>query len=73
MYWEVGFTKRPDSYFTSPQTWNSYSYVSNNPLNLIDPTGEQESVWDYLNPFYIPSTYAPSVPDTSTPAVDRNA
>ncbi len=24
----------------SPQTWNGYSYVSNSPLRLVDPTGE---------------------------------
>jgi len=23
-----------------PQSWNRYSYVRNNPLNLVDPTGE---------------------------------
>ena len=73
MYWEVGLTKRPNQYFNSPQSWNSYSYVINNPLNLVDPTGEQESAWDYLNPFYLPSTYGPSVEDTQTPGVDRNA
>ncbi|HEY2460842.1 MAG TPA: hypothetical protein VGI16_08540 [Candidatus Acidoferrum sp.] len=27
----------------NPQTWNRYSYVLNNPLELVDPTGE---VWD---------------------------
>jgi hypothetical protein len=24
---------------TSPQTWNAYVYVANNPLTLKDPTG----------------------------------
>src|SRR6267378_6888069 len=27
----------------NPQTWNRYSYVLNNPLELVDPTGE---LWD---------------------------
>jgi RHS repeat-associated protein len=25
--------------YLSPQTWNAYSYVANNPLNAVDPTG----------------------------------
>lgn len=41
VFWEVGLTKRPGQYMTSPQEWNSYSYVRNNPINLVDPTGEQ--------------------------------
>jgi RHS repeat-associated protein len=40
VYWEVGLTKRPSQYFTDPQQWNAYSYVRNNPINLVDPTGE---------------------------------
>jgi RHS repeat-associated protein len=30
---------------TNPQSWNMYSYVLNNPLIYIDPSGE-ECVWD---------------------------
>ncbi|HZS71437.1 MAG TPA: RHS repeat-associated core domain-containing protein, partial [Candidatus Acidoferrum sp.] len=28
-----------------PQSWNRYSYVLNNPMNLLDPSG-LECVWD---------------------------
>ena len=38
VFWEVGLTKRPRQYFTDPQSWNTYSYVRNNPINLVDPT-----------------------------------
>ena len=41
VFWEVGLTKRPNNYFASPQNWNSYSYTLNNPINLVDPTGEE--------------------------------
>ncbi len=40
VFWEVSLTKRPSQYFTDPQQWNSYSYVRNNPINMVDPTGE---------------------------------
>ena len=30
----------PDQHPEDPQTWNMYSYVRNNPLNLVDPTGQ---------------------------------
>jgi RHS repeat-associated protein len=53
VYWEVGLTKRPNQYFPDPQQWNSYSYVRNNPINLVDPTGEAaETAWDILNVAY---------------------
>ena len=40
VFWEVVLTKRPGQYFTDPQQWNSYSYVRNNPVNMVDPSGE---------------------------------
>jgi RHS repeat-associated protein len=36
------FTK--DSDLKDPQSWNKYIYVRNNPLNLIDPTGEKAEI-----------------------------
>ncbi|MBP9780002.1 hypothetical protein KBD33_05275, partial [Candidatus Gracilibacteria bacterium] len=38
--WEVSLTKRTGQYFIDPQQWNSYSYVRNNPINMVDPSGE---------------------------------
>ncbi len=53
VYWEVGRTKRPDSYFTDPQSWNTYSYTRNNPVNLVDPTWEVwDTIWDVANMAY---------------------
>jgi RHS repeat-associated protein len=40
VFWEVSLTKRPSQYFIDPQQWNSYSYVRNNPVNMVDPSGE---------------------------------
>jgi RHS repeat-associated protein len=32
--------KKFKAYLAQPQNWNRYSYVRNNPLSLIDPTGD---------------------------------
>ncbi len=33
---------------TDPQTWNRYAYVKNDPVNMIDPDGQDSiSVWQY--------------------------
>jgi len=32
---------------SNPQSWNMYSYVLNNPLSLVDPTGEEYCRSDY--------------------------
>ncbi len=40
----MGRFQKPDSIqaaLTIPQTWNLYSYVVNNPVNFIDPTGRE--------------------------------
>lgn len=50
LYWASGGRMvQPDPIITdplNPQNWNPYSYVMNNPLNLIDPSGY--SFVDYL-------------------------
>jgi RHS repeat-associated protein len=40
-----------DSVFLqAPRTWNRYSYVANNPLNLVDPTGLCGEGPDFIGP-----------------------
>ena len=51
VFYEVSLTKRPSQYFTDPQQWNTYSYVRNNPINLVDPTGEMTTSWWFQNTF----------------------
>jgi RHS repeat-associated protein len=35
---------------TNPQTWNMYTYVNNNPLAFVDPTGTDPSTCEWSNP-----------------------
>jgi RHS repeat-associated protein len=51
---------------TSPQTWNRYAYVSNNPLALVDPFGDLESTRKYIAPPDPPS------PPSTTPQLPPN-
>jgi RHS repeat-associated protein len=34
------------TFLATPQRWNAYSYVLNNPLNGTDPTGSEMPVWE---------------------------
>jgi RHS repeat-associated protein len=45
---------QPDPYegsydLTNPQSFNRYAYVQNDPVNLIDPTGLDETEWQEFN------------------------
>ncbi len=54
----VGRFISPDTIVQSPfdpQTFNRYSYVSNNPVNRIDPTGNSwKSFWKKFGDFISP-------------------
>src|ERR1700678_756758 len=41
---------------TDPQTWNLYTYVANNPINAVDPTGH-----DAMSGGYAPSLHMPTL------------
>jgi RHS repeat-associated protein len=54
---------------SNPQTWNSYVYVQNNPLSLIDPLGLDDSgcTWDTnTNTLFCPVEACTWEPSTST-------
>lgn len=49
MHYTVGRFSTPDSFtndtrVSSPQSWNLYSYVRNNPLNITDPFGKKGEI-----------------------------
>lgn len=44
----IGRFLQPDTIVSNPagpQTWNRYSYVSNNPINFTDPTGHKQNCY----------------------------
>ena len=56
-YFKAGFGRysTPDNFLNDttiadPASWNLYVYVRNNPLNYVDPSGEQIYVGDINNP-----------------------
>jgi hypothetical protein len=36
----------------NPQSWNRFSYVENNPIKFIDPTGHWIDEYDFNDPFF---------------------
>lgn len=68
---DLGRFITPDSIVpdpTNPQSFNRYSYVLNNPLNLIDPTGHEDWSWlDYFN--NIDRLFSPAIVDSRSPYI----
>jgi RHS repeat-associated protein len=49
VFWEVWNTKRWIRLLSDPQQLNAYSYVANNPLIYVDPSGMVlEEVWEWV-------------------------
>jgi RHS repeat-associated protein len=49
-FWELQHGSQQDrakfrNYLRHPQRWNLYAYVSNNPINKIDPDGREENFY----------------------------
>ncbi|MDX2267790.1 MAG: RHS repeat-associated core domain-containing protein [Bryobacter sp.] len=53
-------SKNPSAFLMNPQRWNGYSYVSNNPLRLVDPDGrEEEESWLEMGKRYLAALFQP--------------
>ncbi len=55
----------PAKGWASPQSWNRYAYVTNNPMAMVDPFGDQEACYDAFGSLSAacgsPGGYGPSV------------
>jgi hypothetical protein len=72
--WHARFDQ-PDPYdgsydLTNPQSFNRYSYVQNDPVNFVDPTG-LDGV-DDLGPAPPPPTYVPPLPTGPLDVITTN-
>lgn len=54
----------PDPFDT--QSFNRYSYVDNDPLNWVDPSGYDLETWNQLTPYTSPPTPGPNGPTSTT-------
>jgi RHS repeat-associated protein len=69
---QLGRFIQPDTIIPAsgnPQAWNRYSYVFNNPLKYMDPTGHVPIVGITPEEPYRNPPYEPLTPPTPTPAV----
>ena len=71
-------SKNPAAFLMNPQRWNGYSYVSNNPMRMVDPDGrEEEESWFEMGKRYLAAMFQPvsSVDAMTNPRVsgEQNA